>query len=365
MIKSIYIALLAGNFLWMPAANSRETQPCISSGSALPRENALSSAWRAYVCAFITSDGRVVDNANGGISHSEGQGYAMLIAVRANDRMTFGKLWRWTAANLLVRDDGLASWLWDPAAAGVTDKDDASDGNILIAWALAEAAERWGNSDYKVAAKRIADAVLGADTVRTRFGETLLPGSRAFGIGDRPDAPVVNLSYWVFPAFQRLRQISSARKWDALFASGLALIDATQFGPKALPTDWISLAHDAPQPASGFARVFGYDAIRVPLYLAWGRPNDHKLMANFGKILGSAPYQVPSVIEVDTGKSTETFGGDGYRAIAAAVDCILNGAPIPEPVMKLTTDYYYPATLQILSLLAVQDVRPECMPQSK
>jgi len=35
-----------------------------------------------YQSKFISPEGRVIDDANGGISHSEGQGYGMLIAVR-------------------------------------------------------------------------------------------------------------------------------------------------------------------------------------------------------------------------------------------------------------------------------------------
>ncbi|MEG9529489.1 MAG: glycosyl hydrolase family 8, partial [Hyphomicrobiales bacterium] len=44
------------------------------------------TAWRAYRSRFITDQGRVVDTANGQISHSEGQGYGMLLAVAAGDR---------------------------------------------------------------------------------------------------------------------------------------------------------------------------------------------------------------------------------------------------------------------------------------
>jgi len=41
-----------------------------------------------------------------GISHSEGQGYGMLLAVAADDRPTFDLLWGWTRAQLMLRNDG-------------------------------------------------------------------------------------------------------------------------------------------------------------------------------------------------------------------------------------------------------------------
>ena len=40
-------------------------------------------AWQAYKRAFITDGGRVVDNANGNVSHSEGQGYGRNFSTRA------------------------------------------------------------------------------------------------------------------------------------------------------------------------------------------------------------------------------------------------------------------------------------------
>jgi endoglucanase len=53
----------------------------------------------------VTEAGRVVDTAKGLISHSEGQGYGLLLAVAAGDRSTFDRIWGWTRANLAVRKD--------------------------------------------------------------------------------------------------------------------------------------------------------------------------------------------------------------------------------------------------------------------
>ena len=72
----------------------------------------LKDGWRQYKDRFVTSEGRVVDNANGDISHSEGQGYVMLIAERLEDRPAFEAVWQWTKSNLFVRGDGLAAWRW-------------------------------------------------------------------------------------------------------------------------------------------------------------------------------------------------------------------------------------------------------------
>src|SRR5260370_41165440 len=101
----------------------------------------------------------------------------------------------------MLRDDGLAAWRWDPSATPhVGDRNNASDGDILIAWALAEAGQAWSQSAYKTASLRMTQAIARTSIADTRAGPVLMPGQHGFGAGDRPDGPVVNLSYWVFPS---------------------------------------------------------------------------------------------------------------------------------------------------------------------
>ncbi|MGO9392718.1 glycosyl hydrolase family 8, partial [Rhodoblastus sp.] len=182
--------------------------------------------WTAYKARFVTEAGRVVDTANGGISHSESQGYGMLFAAAADDRVAFDRIWGWTRANLMARDDQLLAWRWEPnARPALADMNDAADGDILVAWALTEAAEFWGDVSYRIAARRIAVEVgrklllLGG-----KDGPLLLPAVAGFAKEDRPDGPVISLSYWVFPAFERLPIVAPEVDWSGLIQSGLTLI---------------------------------------------------------------------------------------------------------------------------------------------
>ena len=50
-------------------------------------------AWEAYKARFLMTDGRIVDTGNKNVSHSEGQGYAMLMAVASNDKAAFDRIW--------------------------------------------------------------------------------------------------------------------------------------------------------------------------------------------------------------------------------------------------------------------------------
>lgn len=66
--------------------------------------------WSRYVESFVGDDGRVIDTGNNNISHSESQGYGLVLSVLANDQPTFERILGFTSTQLLVRDDGLAGW---------------------------------------------------------------------------------------------------------------------------------------------------------------------------------------------------------------------------------------------------------------
>ncbi|MBX9761123.1 MAG: cellulase, partial [Beijerinckiaceae bacterium] len=210
-------------------------------GRPLPLGGALNApqAWQAYKQRFISNTGRVIDTANGQISHSEGQGYGMLLAVAANDRAMFDRLWSWTRANLMVRDDQLIAWRWTPGQRPpITDMNNATDGDILVAWALAEAAELWADVSYRAAGRRIAVEIARKTVMfKTGKGALLLPGVQGFSASERPDGPVINLSYYVFPAFARLSSVAPEVDWNGLIQSGLDYVKDMRFGEAKLPSD--------------------------------------------------------------------------------------------------------------------------------
>jgi endo-1,4-beta-D-glucanase Y len=323
----------------------------VSASGAPAPATLLADGWRQYRERFVTAEGRVVDNANGGISHSEGQGYAMLIAERLDDRPTFETIWRWTQSNLLVRGDGLAAWRWSPETPHVTDHNNATDGDLLIAWALAEASDRWHVSEYKRSARQILEALATNVVASSRFGPILLPASTGFAGKDQPDGPVVNLSYWIFPAFKRLRAVSDAIDWDAITATGKTLIGLSRFGPRRLPSNWISVGRAQPEPASSFPAVFGYDAVRIPLYLAWGGPSNRDLLKSF------LPLDL-SVIDVKTDSPSQKLSDPDYGAIANLAECVGSYSSVQWKAFH--GEVYYPATLHLLALIAADELSGAC-----
>jgi endoglucanase len=320
--------------------------------------------WRAYKARFVTEAGRVVDTANGQISHSEGQGYGLLLAVAAKDRFTFDRIWGWTRANLAVRNDELMAWRWEPDhRPAVADLNDASDGDILIAWALAEAAEAWSEDAYRVASRRIAVEV-GRRLIlwKAAPGAVLLPAAAGFAAEDRTDGPLVNLSYYIFPAFARLALVAPEFDWAGLGRSGLRFVEASRFGEQHLPVEWISLAGNTPHAADGFAANFAYNAIRIPLYLAWSGVGGRDHYEPFLGAWSKQGAENLATLDVNSGRSVDRLDETGYRAIPALVACVTSGTPWPAALQSLQEGgNYYSTTLQLLSLVAVRMRAPSCL----
>jgi endoglucanase len=326
----------------------------------VPPARAGDDDWSRYKARFIAADGRLVDDSAAGVSHSEGQGYALVLAAYNDDPQTFARIWAWTAAALEIRGDHLAAWRWRPQDhPHALDKNNATDGDLLIAWGLAEAGRRWRAPDYTAEARKIALS-LGREVVfPTVFGPALRPGAAGFGADDAPDGPIVNLSYWVFPALDALADVAPEVDWRGIQRSGLALFDAARFGAFGLPSDWISLRAGV-RPAQGRAPVFGYELIRAPLYLAWGPPEAKARLAALTRAWLAAGGGAPMVIDVEKSAITQSFADPGYRAIAALARCALNNEKFPDEFREIRLDRYYSATLHMLSLTALRVRYPQC-----
>ena len=320
--------------------------------------------WQAWKSRFVTDQGRIIDTANGAISHSEGQGYGMVLAVAANDRVAFERIWAWTRANLLVRNDELMAWRFDPdKRPGVSDINNASDGDILIAWALTEAAEFWADAAYRVAARRIAVEVARKVVIyKAEMGSLLLPAVAGFSAKEQKGAPVLNLSYYIYPAFARLHIVAPEIDWGIIADSGLDLLSATRTGPSSLPPEWVEVKGRQVSAAAGYPATFGYNAIRIPLYMAWAGVGEREHYQPFANLWGEKFNGQIAVIDTRTGASVEIMAEAGYRSIAALTACVTSGTKIPNEARAIDgAENYYPATLRALVLIAVQMRYSSCV----
>lgn len=246
------------------------------------RAEATETNWIQFKQHFVEPSGRVLSAGQDGISHSEGQGYAMLLAVHYADRAAFDQLWQWTKNNLQVRStDKLMSWSWSPKT-GITDKNNASDGDLLVAWALLRAAKKFHAPEYLQAGRKIAQDIRSNLLHRAPQGLILLPGMDGF---DKKEGFTINLSYWVFPALDEIAQSDPAPEWAELAKTGITILQYAHFGRWGLPPDWLTLTEKV-APASALSNQFGYDAVRIPLYLLWGRRESPALLKPYREFWG-------------------------------------------------------------------------------
>ncbi|MDR5875988.1 glycosyl hydrolase family 8 [Halomonas sp. CUBES01] len=315
--------------------------------TANAEETSMDDAWSAYVSRFVAEEGRVIDTGNNNISHSEGQGWGMMLAQHYGDQRTFKQLWRWTRRELGRQDVSLFSWRYDPnETPPVRDNNNAADGDLFIAWALHLAGQRWENRNYTNASNSIRRAIADELVVDLADYTVLLPGLEGFKHSDNVD---INLSYWFVPAMQDFADIAPEEPWEALINDGVKLLDETTFGQYRLPTDWVTLTDDgAVSPADEWEPRFSFDAVRIPLYFAWGQRDE---AASIGSIMAfwNDPSNQPASawIDVQSDERADYPISRGVKAIRAYV----NNETLPDPV-PTEDDDYFSATLLLLAHMA-------------
>lgn len=316
--------------------------------------------WQMYKSLFMSEQGRIIDSGNNNVSHSEGQGWGMLFAVNNNDQLTFEKLWEWTKTELQIRQDHLFAWRWEPAAEGeqavhVTDLNNASDGDLYIAWALQRAGEKWNRPDLTTEAVRILQDVRNL-LIRQYADQTiLLPGINGF---EREDHLLLNLSYWIFPAFDEFNRIDPDPAWTKLRDSGITLIKQARFGQWQLPSDWIALsANGEISLTSDFPPRFSYDAIRVPLALLWGDITQPELLKPYQSLVEHmhSINSKPAWVNLQDNSFAPYQASDGINGIILLASATYTDKQSSDlPHVKPDQDYYS-ASLVMLTRQAVAE----------
>lgn len=314
----------------------------------IPPALAQDAGWSQYKQRFVMTDGRVIDTGNDNISHSEGQGFSMLLAVFNNDRATFDSLWHWTQRTLYREDIGLFAWRYDPSSEErITDSNTATDGDILIAWALLKAGQQWNAPAYLQASEGIQRAILKYTTMDYAGYKVLLPGVNGF---KRSGSITLNPSYFVFPALQAFSQYSHLKVWQTLIDDSLAMLQKMRFGAPHLPTDWVTLRADgAFFPANEWPARFSYDAVRIPLYLHWYGAGRQDLIAMRQYWQGFERLKTPAWINVLSGGKAEYSLSPGMLAIR---DVTLDNSGALNNTLDAKEDYYS-ASLKLLSWWSV------------
>jgi endoglucanase len=310
--------------------------------------------WQEFRRRFMEPDGRVIDTANGRVSHSEGQGWALLLAAGHGDRASFDRVLHWTQKTLRRRTDTLFSWRYRPGATPpVDDPNNATDGDLYIAWALLRAAERWRDP-----ALQAAGVAIGRDILRLLPREAagqlvLLPGMQGF---ETATELVVNPSYFVFPAYAALARAVPDPRWNRLALDGLGILRQARFGRWGLPPDWLTVRRAGGPLAlpSRWPPRFSFDAVRIPLLLAWAGHGAEPAVAA-ARAFWSDPAQAgpPAWADLATDAVAGFPASPGVRAIASlAAAAATLGLPVAIPSVQAAADYYAAALILLVGLAA-------------
>ncbi|MCT4370378.1 glycosyl hydrolase family 5 [Yangia mangrovi] len=309
--------------------------------------------WRFWRARFVQPDGRVVDDLQNATSHSEGQGYGLLLAQAYGDERTFRNIEEWTDHNLAIRQDNLMAWQWIPRRRdNIDDWHNATDGDLFRAWALLRAARDsgwWEYRDKAVAIARDISALCLAPDPRAPEEFLLKPGAESRA---SPERVLFNPSY-IMP--RALRELGFAAEDERLVrAADHGETVLAELSREPVMPDWIDVTPDGFAPPQEHELRSGYDALRIPLYLGWSGRNGNPAVGHVLDRLESAGTPDKVAVSVDAaGGLRDVSDHAGYRAIVALGRC---GA-LPEITARDTAQSYYPATLQLLAGLAKGEQR--------
>ena len=286
--------------------------------------------WENFKTRFISEGGRVIDPSTAALATtSEGQSYALLFALIANDRAQFVKILEWTENNLAEGDltARLPAWLWgrrDNGSWGVMDANAASDADLWIAYALAEAGRLWMVPKYTALAQLIADRVLREETLVVQgLGRVLLPGP----VGFLPEPGVVRLnpSYLPIQLLRRFAELFPHPDWKLLLRTSVEVLHRS--APQGFAPDWVIYRSDTGFQLDAESKgEGGYNAIRVYLWagmLAPGEAERWKLlnrllaMARQVEVTGVPPLMVASREGTASGVGPAGFSGALLPFLAA------------------------------------------------
>jgi endo-1,4-beta-D-glucanase Y len=314
--------------------------------------------WRSFKLRFLSSDGRIIDNGNGGVSHSEGQGWSLLFAVVADDPASFDLILNWTSRVLRRPTDSLHAWRYVPEdRPSVPDLNNAVDGDIFIAAALARAGRLWGRPDYLQVAAAISRDILRLLQREVGSLTILLPGIEGF---ENRGAIIINPSYYAFPLMAELAKLASTQQWDRLQRDGRSLLEEGRFGHWSLPPDWLRIGktEQVMSPAPGWPPRFSYDAIRVPLWWSWQKLPIAPTIRAVEQFWSAFPTgAAPAWVDLKTNELAPYVASAGMTAVMRLTRMASGGPEQTKPPTIANVDNYYDAALILLTHVAEQEIR--------
>ena len=331
---------------------------------AIAADHPLQAAWAAWKSLCLSPEGRVIDGFQNSDSHSEGQGYGLTLAAAFDDLTAFEQIRAWTEANLAIRPDALLAWRWKhDQVPRVPDANNASDGDLFYAWALAAMATRHKRTELAERARAIATDLARLCVAPHPDGggsHLLLSGAQGFAVGA---GYVINPSYYFPRALIDLATATGVAVLDKVARDGVALM--ASIAERQMVPDWITVGPAGwSAPPDGFSANSGYEAMRVPLFAVWSGNAAGSAVRRYAAAAAAATAGpgVTTVFDAKSGASLERSPHPGYGAIKALAACA-NAGNVGAAIPDFSADQpYYPATLHLMALVAQAEMVPQCLP---
>jgi endo-1,4-beta-D-glucanase Y len=203
---------------------------------------------------------------------SEGIGYGMILAVFMDDQTLFDNLWKYSQIHLNA--NGLMIWLIDSSGQpgmqdnGFRASGSATDADEDMAWALAQAAQKWGGSGslgdtYNNLARAMMGRIIACER-DTRYD--MLNAGDSWGT-----VFAWNPSYFApnqYRLFAKLDTPNTAA-WNAIITKGYQVLAASQNSSTGLVPAWTDTTGAAAAPeGTSMPTHYQYDSARVPFRIA-------------------------------------------------------------------------------------------------
>lgn len=320
-------------------------------------------AWNLFKENFIQKDGRVIDWANN-CTHSEAIGYTLFFALSYKDEQTFEKVYQWMHDNLLKNSYGLYGWKWgenESGSWGMLDMNNATDGDMWIAASLFLAHEQSGKVEYQREGLELLTAIHTQLIHRGDDGTLyLLPAKEGFIHGRML---TLNPSYLHLHLLRSFASYQQDGPWLKLYKDSRELLRKSRFGRFKIHPDWIHVDSDTGRvQIYPEQRNFSYDAIRVPLFLAYERksfnaPELDDIISGYLQ-LGRVYNAVGTVTQpVDLHNDTLSLAEApfGFQAVFACLakkeQCVTYHRSIKKELTNGSKDYYSYSLLLFTDIL--------------
>jgi len=239
-------------------------------------EQLIQKVYNLYRTNVIQPDGRVIDWQNKAVTHSEGIGYSLFFAVKMSDKETFYKIYHWFKRNIPLNDKGLVPWLWGKNSTGnwkILDFNDATDGNLWIAYALLLGYEKWKNKEFKEFAINLIKNIKKYDIFLHKNCVFLLPASEFF-IGSK--SLTINPSYYAPFIFAKFYEYDKDPIWLELINQSFKIWYFISVTPYHLFPEWIDIDLKTCKVTKVYG-IMGFNSIRIPIWILYSADLDSHL----------------------------------------------------------------------------------------